>query len=101
MNLEIKTSLYDKEVIISGKKVPIFGISHFRVRPRRIGLGRLGLELIKKFCKEKGKPIIAGFVADDNILTFYVKCGWFECGEFNGLKAVCSEPLQITFTEFW
>ena len=88
MNLEIKTSLYDKEVIISGKKVPIFGISHFRVR-------------LKKFCKEKGKPIIAGFVADDNILTFYVKCGWFECGEFNGLKAVCSEPLQITFTEFW
>jgi len=30
-----------------------------------------------------------------------VKCGWFECGEFDGLKAVCSEPLQITFTEFW
>jgi hypothetical protein len=97
MAYNIQTELLDKEVEANGEMVSVFGMAHFRVSPKRIGLGRLSLDLFKKFCD---KPII-GFVADDNILSFYLKCGWFECGEFDGLKAVCSVQMKITFTEKW
>ena len=93
----IKTKLLDKTITVDGNAVSVYGIASFRVSPKRIGLGRLSLKMFKKFCD---KPIV-GFVADDNILTFYLKCGWFECGEFDGLKAISSVNFKAEFTERW
>jgi len=97
MNYNIQIELLDKEIMADGNKIAISGMAHFRVSPKRIGLGRLSLDLFKKF---SDKPIV-GFVADDNILSFYIKCGWFECGEFDGLKAVSSVPMKAIFMEKW
>jgi len=93
----IRSKLLDKEITVDGEKTSIYGIASFRVSPKRIGLGRLSLELFKKFCD---KPIV-GFVIDDNILSFYLKCGWYECGWFDGQKAISSVDFKAEFTERW
>jgi len=93
----MRANLIDKEVTVDDKKMSIIGIANFRVKPKRKGVGRHMLEVFKEFYD---KPII-GFVIDDNILTFYLKCGWFECGEFDGLKAVSSVDFKAEFTERW
>jgi len=106
MYCTIKTIFSDKEVLVSEndgpyRKVSIFGMASFRVSPKRIGLGRLSLDLYKRFCEQKGKYAIMGFVKNDSILSFYLKCGWFECGKFDGLKAISSKPVKAKFKERW
>ena len=97
----MKARLLDKEVMTtSNEKISVFGLASMNVRPRREGLGRLLLKLFKKFAKQKGKVAVIGF-PDDKSIGFYLKCGWFICGEFDGLKAVSSIPLQIIFEEKW
>jgi len=97
MYCKIETNLLDKIITVDGNKIAIYGIANFRVSPKRKGFGKASLEMLKKYLD---KPI-AGFVADDNILTFYLKCGWFECGEFDGLKAISSVNFKAEFTERW
>lgn len=94
---KIQTQLLEKEVEVNGRIISVFGMAHFRVSPKRIGIGRRALKLYEDFCEH---PII-GFCIDDNIVSFYIKCGWTVCGEFDGLTAVSSIPMQVTFTEKW
>lgn len=105
MRIIIKTRLLDKEIVISEpnkspKKVSILGLASMNVSPLGKGIGRLSLELFKEICKQKRRYGIVGFCLDD-VLDFYLKCGWFYCGKFEDLNAISSVPLQTVFTEKW
>lgn len=84
MTIEFKISavLLEREVILqTDNSVPVCGLSYLNVSPQGKGLGRATLKEIEGLSNKDGKYAVVAF-ARDNVLDFYLKCGWYNCGKY-------------------
>lgn len=108
MKVKVYGELLCKEVMIEDpddglpKKVPVYGLSHFRTSPRRMGMGTIALRAMEKAAERDKKYCIVCFTSDAAI-EFYRKAGWYENGlHTDGQYILSSKPLKgLTVKETW
>lgn len=100
LNCSMSGKLLDKFVIVDGKPLRVYGLQSYRVKPKRMGLGSYALWGLEAIADRAGRPIIA--FCDDNVLPFYLKCGWYELGMFQDHHIISNELFDnIVVKELW
>jgi hypothetical protein len=95
IRFRIYGDLLEKQVKLVDKIVPVYGLSHFRVSPRRNGLGTDSIRRMEEIAQKDGKYAVVAF-CEDGPLEFYLKCGWHNNGKWGmyGQKNIVSNiPL--------
>lgn len=102
IGVRARGDLLEKEVLSNGNKLPVYGLSHFRVSPRRSGMGEKMLRSFEDLAARYGKHCIVCF-ADDGVKDFYLQHGWFLCGKTSSQKnIIASKPLEnVTTSDEW
>lgn len=96
-----KCDLLDKEIKVNGEVHAVLGLASFRTEPRGMGIGRISLKIMEEIAEKKGKLGVFCFCFDD-VCDFYRKCGWHECGMFQGKHMFSSLPLKnVEAWEIW
>lgn len=86
-----KAALLDKTVVINGKPTKIMGLASFRTEPRGQGIGRYSLRAMEELAARQGKLLMC-FCSDD-VLEFYLTCGWVKVGMGPTKHFLCSQPV--------
>lgn len=98
MNFLSKAKLLDKTVVINGRPTQILGLASFRTEPRGQGIGRHSLRAMEELAARQGKLLMC-FCLDD-VLDFYLKCGWVKCGHGPTKHFLSSQPVyEVTVPE--
>lgn len=101
MEARVRAFLLDKEVIVNGEKIQVYGLARFSVEPRLKELGRHVIRGLEEIAYNDRKHCIVAF-CDDGVLPFYMKCGWHTVGKKDKLNIISSIPLEnIEVNEKW
>jgi len=83
------------------RKVPVYGLAHFRTSPRRMGLGTQALRTFEKMAERDNKHCIVCFTGNGSV-EFYKKAGWHVLGTYKDQYIISSKQLQgFIPTEVW
>lgn len=86
-----KAALLDKTVVINGKPTKVLGLASFRTEPRGRGIGRHSLRAMEELAAQQGTWVMC-FCLDD-VLDFYLKCGWVKVGHGPTKHFLSSKPI--------
>lgn len=96
-----KAELPEKRVIINGRQVDVLGLASFRTEPRGMGIGRHSLRAMEDIARKKGKACVFCFCTDE-VVDFYLRCGWHKIGHNGHKNVICSIPVDsYSVTEEW
>jgi hypothetical protein len=86
-----KASLPDITFRVDGKPIRALGLASFRTEPRGMGIGRHSLKAMEDIATKQGMFMVC-FCLDD-VLHFYLRCGWQKIGQGPTKNFLCSIPI--------
>jgi hypothetical protein len=91
MKFLAKANLPDITFKVDGKPIRALGLASFRTEPRGMGIGRHNLKAMEGIATRQG-TFMCCFCLDD-VLHFYLRCGWYEIGRGPTKHFLSSVPI--------